>query len=448
MSSLRLRFTIVAGISIAIAVGLTGYALSRLFNNYIELQLRTELEYQLDQITNNIRLTSANRITVDQPTDPRFDDPLSGRYWQARAADGEPALSASIWNQRFSFLQGRATPGQIIHQIQTPADDNPISIAQWRIVLQHEGKDVPVDIAVASDRKQVLVAMQTFRSHIVVWLSILAVALLLAAMAQIFLGLRPMEALRRKVEQIKSGNQARLTGKYPSEVLPLVEEVNELLDIQDDTLRQARTRAGDLAHGLKTPITVLSAISRQVRRSGQSKASDDINEQIAAMDNHVQHELSRARLAAQYVVSCDLVAAVNRVTRTIRKIPSEHQVNWQLDLPDRLGVPIEQQDLSDVLGNVLDNARKWTRSKITIQAAIEADQVVLRVEDDGKGVEPENFARLTQRGRRLTDAPSGSGLGLSIVKNIMTAYQGDISFYPASLGGLGVQLSWPHRRQA
>ncbi|NNE24626.1 MAG: HAMP domain-containing histidine kinase [Rhizobiales bacterium] len=445
MSSLRLRFTLVAGISIIIAVGLTGLALSRLFNNYIETQLKAELEYQLEQITNNLRVVNVTRATVDQPTDPRFETPLSGRYWQISVAGNEPTLSASIWIQRFPFLQSSSAPGQIIHQVLTPSDGDPISVAQWRIIQQHQGKDVEVDIAVATDRKQVLIAMTTFRSQIAVWLSILALALLAAAIAQIFLGLRPMEALRRKVEQIKSGNAARLTGSYPSEVVPLVDEVNELLDIQDDTLRQARTRAGDLAHGLKTPITILSAIARQVHKSGLTKAGADISEQIATMDSHVQLELSRARLAAQYVVNCDLVPSVQRVARTIRKIPTSHQIDWHLDMPDKLEVPIEQQDLSEVLGNVLDNARKWARSQVIVRASLEAHEVVLRVEDDGEGVKPAEFNMLTQRGRRLSDTPGGSGLGLSIAKNIMTAYRGDISFYSAAPGGLGVQLTWPHR---
>ena len=448
MSSLRLRFTLVAGISIAIAVGLTGIALARLFNHHIETELKTELEYQLEQITNNIRLQSATRLTVDQPTDPRFDDPLSGRYWQARVVGGERALSASIWNEKFSFLKGASAAGQIIHQVQTPPDAGPISVAQWSLVVQHEGKDVKLDIAVAADRKNILIAIQDFRSQIAVWLTILALALLLAAIAQIFLGLRPMEALRKKVERIKSGNAARLTGRYPSEVVPLVEEVNELLDVQDETLRQARARAGDLAHGLKTPITILSAIAREVRKSGNAKAADDIYEQIATMDQHVQHELSRARLAAQYVVSCDLVPAVKRVARTVQKIPADHKISWQIDLPDTLEIPIEQQDLSEVLGNVFDNARKWTRSRIAIQAALQDDHVVLSVEDDGIGVESANFTKLTQRGQRLSEKTNGSGLGLSIASNIMTAYRGDISFFRSGLGGLGVQLIWPHRRAA
>ncbi len=448
MKSLRLRFTLVAGISIAIAVGATGFSLARLFNNHLETELRTELEYQLEQLTNSIRLIDAERLAVDGPTDPKFEDPLSGRYWQARVAGGEVALSPSLWNERFEFLKVAPPPGRIVHQIQSRPDEAALSIAQWHIVLQRDNKDIGVDVAVAADRKAVTAAMAEFRMQLALWLSILGLALLLAAIAQILLGLSPMETLRRKVERIKSGAAARLTGQYPSEVTPLVDEVNELLDQQDETLRQARARAGDLAHGLKTPITILSAIAREVRKAGHNKAGDDIEEQISAMDGHVQRELNRARLAAQFVVNCDLVPDVHRVANTNRKIPGDKTIDWRIELPEKVEVPIDRQDLSEVVGNVLDNARKWTRSAISVSASLDDDQVIMCIEDDGDGVAEDDFAKLTTRGQRLNHSAGGSGLGLSIAEDITTAYRGELSFYSAALGGLGVRLAWPHRRPA
>ena len=168
--------------------------------------------------------------------------------------------------------------------------------------------------------------------------------------------------------------------------------------------------------------------------------------QITAMDGHVQHELSRARLASQYLVNSDLPHTLQRVVDTIKKIPDDRSIAWHIDVPDRFELPVDRQDLSEVLGNVLDNARKWTRSSISIEGRESDGQFVLQIEDDGPGVQECAYPTLTRRGHRLDDEISGSGLGLAITKEIMTAYGGDVRFYPAAGGGLGVSLNWTVHR--
>ena len=218
-------------------------------------------------------------------------------------------------------------------------------------------------------------------------------------------GLRPLRVLKNQLGAIRAGKAQRLSGDFPDEVNPLVTELNDVLDKRDASLERARRRAGDLAHGLKTPLTILTAIARALRREGRADAASDIDEQSAAMERHVERALARARLSSgKGHMAAALRPAVERVTAALAKLPDAENLNFEIEVPPDATIRIEQGDLTELLGNLLDNARKWAAS--TVRVSFSGN--VLAVDDDGPGVAEQELLRLGGRGVRLDETkPDG-----------------------------------------
>lgn len=302
--------------------------------------------------------------------------------------------------------------------------------------------------AVALDRREIEAARAEFAGEIFPALSLLGLILISAAWIQVSLGLRPLEAVRRGVNSIRSRQQRRLDGRFPDEVMPLVAEVNDLLEAQDSAIKRARMRAGDLAHGLKTPLTVLAGDARKLREKGEAEMADEIEELTRSMQRHIDHELARTRVAFESRrggLEADVVAIANRLVGAMRRTPRGEALEWKLDLPDALPVAIDPGDLTEVLGNLLDNAVKWAQSRVTVAIEREDGAVTVIVFDDGEGVPATQIGELGERGRRLDERVPGTGLGLAIVKEILEAYGGDLELRNQPGGGLVAAARIPIR---
>jgi signal transduction histidine kinase len=250
-------------------------------------------------------------------------------------------------------------------------------------------------------------------------------------------GLRPLHHLRERLGAIRKGEDQRLSGAFPDEVAPLVGEFNDVLNLRDGALERARRRAGDLAHGLKTPLTILSSIARDLRKSGMAQQADDIEEQADAMLRHVEQAMARARLSSGKGLNVTpLKTVVDRVVSAISRLPGAEDLSFEIDVAADATVQIEQGDLTELLGNLLDNARKWARTRISFHFAAP----VLVIEDDGPGVPDDELMRISERGRRLDESKQGSGLGLSIVEDIADIYGLSITYGRSELGGLKVEI--------
>jgi signal transduction histidine kinase len=235
------------------------------------------------------------------------------------------------------------------------------------------------------------------------------------------------------------------TEELVTEVQPLARETNRLLEAQDLAIAAARKRAGDLAHGLKTPLTALAMVAEQLRRSEQAEVAEEIELQIRGIGQHVERELALTRIAARARAqkrTC-IEPVVAGVVRTMRKLPRGSDIAWHIDCPPELATAVDEVDLAEILGNLLDNARKWSRSKVRVSARSNGNVVELHTEDDGPGFSPQDHARVLQRGGRLDESIPGSGLGLAITKEIIEAYQGSMQFHESRLGGLHVETTLP-----
>ena len=272
--------------------------------------------------------------------------------------------------------------------------------------------------------------------------------MLAAAWLQVRVGLRPLEALRRGIGAIRSGARARLLDDYPDEVTPLVEEVNTLLDAQDKAIERARASAGDLAHGLKTPLTVLGADARLLRARGEAEIAQDIEELALTMRRRIERALAKARLRRSRLAATELAPLIERLASTIRKTPSGEPLSWEIEVPPELRVAVDRDDLAELLGNILENAAKWAKSRVRASARAGAATVTIRIDDDGPGIPEADRQAVLERGVRLDQATAGSGLGLAIAGDVLEACAGTLSLEENPFGGLRAVIALPSAPQA
>lgn len=439
--SLRIRLLLAAIFSIAAALLAAGLGLVALFEHHVERRVSAELTTYIHQIAGNLDFGADGSIVLAGTlADPRFERALSGLYWQVSDEAADMAVrSRSLWDYVLPLPPDVLTPG-IVHTHRLPGPGGATLTVQERIII-YGGPDGErlVRIAVAIDRREIETARKEFAGEMAPALLLLAAILAIAAWVQVSVGLRPLEGVRRGVSAIRSKRQQRLRGDFPDEVMPLVQEVNELLDAQDRSMERARARAGDLAHGLKTPLTVLTADARKLREKGETGFAEEIEDLARFMRRHIDRELARTRIAyesGRRRQDADLAAIVGGLVATLRRTPAGEALDWRLDVPENLIVAADSADLTEVIGNLLDNAAKWARSTIRVTAGRDGDAVVLQIRDDGEGIPEEQISALGRRGARLDEQVPGTGLGLAIAKEILDVYEGALDLSNEPEGGL------------
>jgi signal transduction histidine kinase len=317
------------------------------------------------------------------------------------------------------------------------------------LVLGAAGDERRIRVAAAIDRASLAVARAAFATQLAWALALLALVLITAALAQVWFGLRPFEQLRAAVGRVRTRQTARLEGHHPDEVQPLVDEVNALLEAQSVTIDRARTQAADLAHGLKTPLTILHAEATALRSRGDAETAATIEGLARDMQRQIDRDLARARLAASRgAQAASLLAPIARqLVQTLERMPRGGRLSWTVEIDDALAVAVDADDLAELLGNLLENAAKWAEDTVEIAAAPAAEGICITVADDGPGVPEAARDRLGTRGVRLDASTPGHGIGLGIVRDITGAYGGTLAFADAAQGGLEVAVTLP-RAQA
>jgi signal transduction histidine kinase len=430
--SLRLRLFVAAAISVGIALSLTGVALVRLFETQVRERVVTGLENDLLQLAGSISVNADGSVTAGGAlADPRYQEPYGGRYWRidflpvAGQPPLEPLRSRSLWDFDFDAARPAGPEGE------------QLVVARRDLTIERAGKTQQFAMLAAAHEDEVQRPINEFRDQLILSLGIIGTILILGAWLQVTVGLKPLQHLRERIAAIRTGQDIRLSGTFPDEVAPLVGELNDVLDLRDASLERARRRAGDLAHGLKTPLTILSAVARDLRKSGSGGHADDIEEQAEAMLRHVERALARARLSSgKGHAAAALKPVADRVVAAIGRLPGADDLQFDIDVVADATVPMEQGDLTELLGNLLDNARKWAKGCVRLRYAAP----VLVIEDDGPGVPEDELKRISERGRRLDESKQGSGLGLSIVEDIADIYGLTVIYGRSELGGLKVEI--------
>ncbi|MBB5213765.1 sensor histidine kinase [Parapusillimonas granuli] len=449
LNSLRLRLLLGTLVWVLLAVLATGWALDGLFRQHIRAQFRAELGMHLDQLIAAVDFDAAGRPAVPAAlSDPRFDKPYSGLYWQVDLLGGPERPGAagalrsrSLWDQA---LDARAAPDGNERLYFDVAGPNGARLSMVSQIVHPAEEAAPVmRLMVAADQAAMAEPIERFMRMLTLSLGVLAVGLMLAAVGQVFLGLRPLGRLRRELAALRQGKKPQIEGVFPTELQPLVDDFNGVLSLNAEVVSRARAQAGNLAHALKTPLSVLS----------NAVAGDDtalgrlVDEQVGMARRQVDHHLMRARAAAAMQAS-GLRTLVDEPLRGLLRVMEKLYADKGLDLalapcPPGLAFRGEEQDLQEMLGNVLDNACKWARRRIVIGVGADGRYLRFTVDDDGPGLPQDGYEAVFQRGVRADEQAPGSGLGLAIVKDLAGLYGGDVAASQSDLGGLRIVLRLP-----
>jgi signal transduction histidine kinase len=443
-----LRLRLIAGGIGAILVALTiaGGGLVLLFERHVARTLASDLDVHLEQLLAGVDVDSQGNIVLTQPpVDPRFADPLSGLYWQLGDDRGLLLRSRSLWDTTMMLPVDQPASGEA-HQHEIPGPGGARLLVAERVVAVTAGdRKVSVRLAVAIDLARVSAAASAFATDLATALGVLASVLAIATSIQVGLGLRPLAALRRGVADIRDGRSSHLPSAAPAEVQPLVEEVNALIDAQEREIERSRSRAADLAHGLKTPLAALAADATRLHERGEHTVAQDIEAVGEAMSRHVDRELARARVRGHLrhtsSFSTELAPLVRSLIATLARTVDGARVTFEPEIADDIRVPLDRADLAEVLGNLLENATRHATARVRVSTEPGSIGPSITIEDDGKGISPPDLSRVLERGTRLDERGKGAGLGLAIVQDVLDAYDWQLVLAASSLGGLKATIA-------
>jgi signal transduction histidine kinase len=444
-NSLAFRLVVSAALWCALLLSFGGLGLAALFAATLDRTFDARLSVLLEGLVAGSELSADGRLDLRlQLGEPRFEQPLSGWYWQIDrmvpgSGESRPlARSPSLWDQT---LELRLPPGQSM----ATGDIIGPEQRELRLVLRAislPGSPRPLIYGVAGDQAELVLEQRNFDRLLALSLGALFLGLLVAIFLQVRFGLQPLRRMGRALAAIRTGRTRRLEGTFADEIQPLTVELNALLDHNEALVERARTHVGNLAHGLKTPLAVLT--NEAARNEGA--LADLTQRQVEIMRAQVEHHLARARAAAGASVlgaRCELAPVLSDLCRTLERIYAPRALVIDIDCPADLAFRGARQDLEEMLGNLLENACKWAATRVLARAVVEGERVVVRVEDDGPGLPAERRAEVLERGRRLDERVPGSGLGLAIVVDLAELYGGALSLERSELGGLCALLGLP-----
>jgi signal transduction histidine kinase len=450
LNSLAFRLFASAAAWTLIVLPATAILLISLYRNAVERNFDARLNVYLTSLV--AATAAAGGAQPKAPANlgaPEFTLPFSGWYWQIKPLDGSarPLLvSDSLLDQQLKLPSQNAIPPDKTLTRRAYADGP----EQQRLrTLEREirpagGHGTAYSYAVAGDAAEIDRDLSEFTRLLIAALGVLGLGLLIATFFQVRFGLRPLRAIRQKLAEIRSGEAEKLEGEIPDEIRPLQRELNALIQSNREIVDRARTHVGNLAHALTTPLSVIS----NEARTQKSPLSDKVVEQAEIMRTQITHHLDRARVAARSSVIGDITdvdQVLQALKRTLDRIYGERGLDLIIGGGTGLKFQGERQDFEEMVGNLLDNACKWAKSRVKANAR-RADGVArftVTVDDDGPGLNEAELAKGVKRGQRLDESKPGSGLGLSIVADLAHLYKGRFELEPSPEGGLRAKLELP-----
>ncbi len=452
-NSLALRLFIWATASTVIILIITGVALSTLYRHAVERAFDRRLDVYLRTLVADVASPEEGTDKYPQSIgEPLFELPLSGWYWQVTRLDTktpEVHASRSLWDAGLPRLPNdkSSTDAEYRQGYASGPENQELRLVERDIDLGADGRYL---IAVAGDASEIDDETASFERTIVITFTALTLALLLTTALQVRFGLAPLARISASLAAIRSGRAERLQGEFPVEIAPLARETNALIDSNREIVERARTHVGNLAHALKTPLSV---IVNEAAARGNDPLAVKVLEQTDIMRDQVARQLERARLAARSTVvgtSIEVPPVVTALARSMEKLYRERDIAIAVDVSEQAHFRGEQQDLEEMVGNLVDNGCKWAQSRVSIE--VMADQqnadgakprVRIIVDDDGPGLSPAEREQVALRGQRLDETKPGSGLGLSIVVELANLYGGVLTLGTAPIGGLRAELALP-----
>ncbi|MDP5305758.1 sensor histidine kinase [Paracoccus spongiarum] len=434
-ASLRWRLMLAGGVAVLVVLALSALGLTVLFDRHAERVAVADLKARATALAAMAepRGDAPPRLGPP-PRDPLYERPFSGHYWQISLGDAL-ARSRSLWDAALPLADDPPPPGRWrIGSADGPRGQR-LLLAETSLLVGGGAQPVTMHIAVAEDRAELAAARQSFLGDLVPFLALLGGLLVATFAAQAGIGLRPLARIGARVDSLAQGLRPRIGGDLPAEVMPLAGQIDRLLDDRDRELARARHRAGDLAHGFKTPLQALLGDAAQLRDRGQAGIAAEIEAVVLTMRRHVDRELARARIQSDRGhAACHPAEVLSRLVRVLRRMPEGARLDWRLDAPAGLKARIDADDLTEALGALMENAMRHAATRVEARLHAEAGRVLVAIRDDGPGVPDTALGGLQDRGVRLDEGGDGQGIGLAITAEIVEAAGGRLRLENAGPG--------------
>lgn len=452
LNSLAFRLFATSAAWTLLVLPIAGVIIYELYRDDVQATFDARLEKLVYAIAVDSMVGAATPVAPNNRYEPLFEDIHSGWYWQIQPIDDETAPRLGS-----ASLDGAKIDIPFHHSVKPDANGarwmnstGPMGEALRMVEVidtpyyHREGPRYSVVVAGPIDWLESRVA--TFLTRLTVALALTGIGLVTVTLFQVRFGLLPLRRIKRGLAEIRSGAAGKLEGALPAEIEPLQVELNALIASNQEIVDRARTQVGNLAHALKTPLAVITNEARE----DKGQLGRKVVEQAEIMRDQVSHYLDRARVAAQGRVigrATPVREVLEPLKRTLERIYHDRGIGITIDCPPEVRFAGERQDLEEILGNLCDNACKWAKGEVGIRVVTGGRQmsgrVEITVEDDGPGLSDEERARIGKRGVRLDETKPGSGLGLSIVMDLVQSYQGTLDLAPSAKGGLRVRLDLP-----
>lgn len=437
--SLARRMIAIAALWISVLLIGGGFALDRVLTTAITRNFDSSLEYVLIAMIRSSEIGPDGEVRLIEPLgDQRFLEPYSGLYWQISGGGQEPYRSRSLWERTL-----RPPQTHIDNQLHTynsnQFPDEQLRVLERNVILP--GSKTSWRFQIAQSREALDLQIGAVRGTLIPSLGLLGVGLIILAALQTFYGLLPLRQIRRAIAAMRGGQNRRIVAPLPLEVQPMVDELNALLAHNEKQAEEARLHAGNLAHALKTPLTVLLNSAD----GSDSELAGAIRREAATMQRQVEHHLARARAVGRRGAAQARAVvwdSVDSVSRAVSRLYPDVRLDAAGD--KELIARVERQDLDELVGNLLENAAKYGGGSVFVTIQRERGMAEILVEDDGAGISPADRLRIFDRGVRLDSGKPGTGLGLAIVRDVAEIYGGSIALEESEdLGGLLVRLRLP-----
>jgi signal transduction histidine kinase len=440
--SLRLRFMLAILLWVILGIGGIWFSATRLFADHVEQSYHEELEVHVHELAALLILDDQGNPVLSRPlSDPRYDVPLSGFYWQVTATGRAPLRSGSM--TRGSLDDSIAYSPDVAHMV----EDGPTGPTITYGMLRRHPDGGEVHLVIATDEAELNRLIDSFTRELTWWLAALGAMLLATGVAIIGFGLKPLDRLALAIGRLRQGAASRLEGRYPAEIAPLVSDLNAYVRQNGEMLERARVQAGNLAHSLRTPLAVLTDEAERMAAVDSTSASAGVLlDQTRAMQQQIDYQLARARSSAgghTPGVASHLPTVLAPILRAMRRLHPDREFTMTDPVAGDTMVPVDPVDLAELLSILLDNAGKWARREVTISSVRERDgRTAITILDDGPGMTDDQIARACDIGTRFDPAMPGSGLGLAIAKDIASSMRAELYLAPGRTG-LVVRITLP-----
>ncbi len=436
--SIRGRLAVISAVVIALVLTLAGLGLVLLFDTYIERRIAQELHGRILDVAGAFALNNVGKPALTRlPSDPRYRNPYSGAYWYVREGQAVVLRSRSLWDSDIVRPLANLTLVDSMTSARGPGETD-VYLLEKSVSLTANSTQREFVLGVAVDKTEVQALSSSFGTELATGLGLIGLLLFVGAWLQAKYGLKPLSDIRQQLALFHSGERGQLDGPFPAEIETLAGDLNGLFKQQQEMIARARERAGSLAHGIKTPMTILYGEARRLELANQTQSAVFIRDQLDLIQQQVDRELARARAhgtSAGIGLQTDIEATVARLVELMKRMPNGDKIDWQLP-KSGVHIAMDADDFGEVMGNLLDNARSWAHSVVVIEAGESGNgRVRISVSDNGPGIPSTYRQKALERGESNSNS---SGLGLAIVSELIANYASALTLETSDMGGTRV----------